>query len=83
MIDLVITPAGKVRCLYDETLDLKPLGPLDIRRGSYVEPDAHGYWTADLAPVSGPRLGPFDNRGAALAAEIAWLRTHWLPSPVD
>ena len=31
-------------------------------------------WTANLAPVGGPVLGPFARRGDALAAEVAWLR---------
>jgi hypothetical protein len=35
-------------------------------------------WTADLAPVNGPVLGQFPTRSAALAAELDWLRRHWL-----
>jgi hypothetical protein len=82
-MELVVTPAGQVRYLYDEAVDLQALGSVNIRRGSHVEPDALGRWTADLAPVGGPVLGPFEQRGSALAAEIAWLREHWLvpPSP--
>ena len=30
---------------------------------------------ADLALVCGPRLGPFDRRSQALAAEQAWLES--------
>ncbi|MBA4017582.1 MAG: hypothetical protein C0483_10455 [Pirellula sp.] len=80
-MELVVTPGGHIRCLYDESLPLQALGRLDIRRGSYVEPDASGLWTADLAPVGGPILGPFEHRCSALAAEIAWLRAHWLVPP--
>lgn len=84
MMELVVTTTGGIRCLYDESLPLPTLGRLDIRRGSYVEPDPLGRWTADLAPVGGPVLGPFEHRCSALAAEIAWLRAHWLvPPPGD
>ena len=80
---LVITPAGTVRCVYAETLNLSALGQPLISRGSHVEPDAAGYWHADLSPVSGPLLGPFSQRSAALAAECEWLETHWLmPVPI-
>ena len=78
---LVVTPGGAVRCLYDESIDLATLGRLAITRASHVEPDADGRWTADLAPVSGPVLGPFVNRGAALEAERAWLEANRLVTP--
>ncbi|WP_339685961.1 hypothetical protein [Gimesia maris] len=77
---LLIKPDGGVRCLYDEMLDLQGLGQLHIERGSHVEPDADGQWMADLSPVSGPLLGPFPNRSAALDAEHDWLEAHWLPA---
>jgi hypothetical protein len=75
---MVIDPLGQVRCLYTEVLDLPALGPLAIRRASQVEPDAAGQWWADLAPVSGPRLGPYLRRSDALAAEQAWLESNVL-----
>jgi hypothetical protein len=56
------------------------LGRLSIARGSHVEPTADGRWTADLSPAGGPLLGPFERRSQALAAEVAWLETHWLTS---
>ncbi len=77
-MQLVIDPAGGVRCLYDETLPLAELGRLSIQRGSHVEPDDAGQWTADLSPVGGPLLGPFETRSAALDAERAWLEQNWL-----
>lgn len=79
-MQLLIKPDGGVRCLYDETLDLHGLGQLHIERGSHVEPDADGLWTADLSPVAGPQLGPFPSRSAALDAERDWLEAHWLPA---
>jgi hypothetical protein len=79
-MEIRITPRGTIRCIYDEELDLTSLGPLSIERASHVEPDTTGRWIADLSPVGGPRLGPFARRSEALAAETAWLNSHWLPS---
>lgn len=76
-MQLVIDPAGDVRCVYDETLPLADFGRLTIARGSKVEPTDDGHWTADLSPVGGPVLGPFEARSAALSAERDWLE-HWL-----
>jgi hypothetical protein len=75
---LVVSPAGQVRCLYGETIDLAALGRLTVLRGSHVEPDDQGSWLADMAPVGGPTLGPFARRSEALTAEAAWLESHWL-----
>lgn len=77
-MQLVVTADGAVRFIYAETVDLRSLGPTVIRRGSYVEPDAMGMWLVDLAPINGPRLGPFPKRSEALEAEVAWLQEHWL-----
>ena len=77
MMELVISPGGKGRCVYGEEIDLASLGALSIRRGGVVEPDALGRWWANLSPAHGPRLGPFGQRSQALAAELRWLRTHW------
>ncbi len=60
----------------DEVADLLELGTPTIRRASHVEPTEDGRWTADMAPVDGPLLGPFKLRGDALAAECAWLADH-------
>ncbi len=77
-MQLVIDPAGDVRCVYDETLPLADFGRLTIARGSHVEPDTAGLWTADLSPVGGPILGPFATRSEALTAERDWLERNWL-----
>jgi hypothetical protein len=75
---LFIGAEGSVRCLYDEAIELTSLGNLVITRASHVEPDSDGRWWADLAPVKGPRLGPFAHRSGALDAERQWLENHLL-----
>lgn len=77
-MQLVIDAHGGIRCLYDERIDLTSLGVPSICRASHVEPDGAGQWWADLAPVHGPSLGPFDVRSQALDAERQWLEDHWL-----
>lgn len=78
-MQLVIDPRGNAHCVYDETIPLHDLGRIRIRRGSHVEPVAGGQWIADMKPVDGPLLGPFNMRSQALAAERRWLEKHWLP----
>ena len=80
-MEILIKRDGQIRCLYDEALDLHAFGRLEIQRGSHVEPDEHGRWRADLSPVHGPILGPFDRRSDALAAERRWLELNWLERP--
>ena len=70
---LIVDPQGGIRCLYSEAVDLASLGSLSIRRASHVEPDDQGQWWADLAPMHGPKLGPFSTRSRALDAERIWL----------
>lgn len=77
-MQLVVMPDGAVCCIYSEALDLAALGKLQIARASHVEPTGTGQWLADLAPVSGPCLGPYSCRSEALAAEVQWLERHWL-----
>ena len=77
-MQLVVSPAGVIRCVYAEAIDLSELGELTIARASHVEPIAGGQWIADLGPVAGPILGPFSSRSLALAAEAAWLDANWL-----
>ena len=78
---LVVEPNGSVRGVYAEAIDLSVLGDVAIRRASHVEPDEHGRWPVDLRPVGGPVLGPFGRRSDALAAEMRWLKDHWLTRP--
>lgn len=81
-LSLRINQNGVVQWVYDERFDLASLGSSCLRRASFVEPQTDGSWWADLSPVNGPSLGPFDCRSAALGAERAWLEeaTAW-PSP--
>ncbi len=72
-MQLVVDAAGNVQCIYDEELDLRKLGQVQITRASHVEPDVDGFWWADMGPVDGPVLGPYSSRSAALAAERQWL----------
>jgi len=77
-MEIIINAKGEGRCIYAEDIDFTVLGEVDVVRASHVEPDATGRWWADLAPVRGPKLGPFHRRSAALRAEQDWLRLHWL-----
>jgi hypothetical protein len=80
-MQIIVAPSGAARAIYSEAIDLSVLGPVQIRRASFVEPDEQGRWHADLRPVGGPVLGPFSRRGEALEAERGWLETHWLVTP--
>ncbi len=80
---LKVDRRGRIVCVYGEALDLATLGPLAIRRASHVEPDGAGRWWADLAPLGGPRLGPFPRRSEALAAEVAWIDHHLFGPDAD
>ena len=71
--ELVVGCDGVARCIYDEALDLREIGKLQITRASHVEPDRDGFWWADMGPVDGPVLGPFRSRTEALGAERGWL----------
>lgn len=65
--------------------ELRPLaeaiGDIKIARASHVEPTGDGRWAADLAPVGGPVLGPFDLKEDALREEVAWLNANLLSPP--
>jgi hypothetical protein len=81
-MDLLVLPDGTIRAIYAEEIEFDSLGHAVIIRASHVEPDERGCWLADLSPVNGPVLGPFNRRSEALAAELAWLVTSWLPCNV-
>jgi hypothetical protein len=72
-MELDVGVDGMARCIYDEALDLREIGKLQITRASHVEPDRDGYWWADMGPSVGPVLAPFTSRSEALAAEREWL----------
>jgi hypothetical protein len=72
-MELVVTADGVARGIYDEGIDLREIGRLTITRASHVEPDAEGYWWADMGPSGGPVLGPYGSRSGALGAERGWL----------
>lgn len=84
---IVIDPDGRIRFLYDDALrEIMKLGEFVVNRASRVEPIAGGFWTADMSPVKGPVLGPFETRAAALDAEKAWIHANHMgldPAPVD
>ena len=73
-MQIYVRPNGRAQCLYDEKIELRELGELDIKRASHVEPDEKnpGEWV-DLAPVGGPLFAGFKSRAEALAAEAKWL----------
>jgi hypothetical protein len=73
-----IQPDGVVRFVYEDALrGLLALGQPTLRRASHVEPTSNGQWIADLGPMDGPMLGPFETRAAALDTERAWLVHHF------
>lgn len=74
--DIFILPDGTIRFLYYD--ELKPLisKQTTLKRASHVDPEmtTNGpRWFVDLAPSSGPKLGPFLTRDEALDAEVQWL----------
>ncbi len=77
-MQIIIEPGGTARCIYTEEIDLAAIGSPTITRASHVEPDQQGRWLADMSPLSGPLLGPFELRSEALTAEYDWLETNWL-----
>jgi hypothetical protein len=79
-MELVVSADGVARCIYAEALDLREFGTLKITRASHVEPDAGGYWWADMGPVGGPVLGPFRSRSEALGEERGWLNAEAITS---
>lgn len=77
-MQITIEADGTMRMIHTDAIDPTQLGAAKIARASHVEPNADCTWSADLAPVGGPVLGPFPTRAAALEAETLWLERHWL-----
>jgi len=72
---------NQIRFIYNDNLSgLMDQGKTEIKRASHVEPE-NGKWVADLSPVKGPKLGPFDRRSEALEAEVDWLLANKIPTP--
>ena len=81
-MDIIIGTDGTVRFIYtDDLVGLLGEGRARTARASRVEPGPEG-WTANLAPVNGPVLGPFALRQEALDAEVQWLEEHNIPAPM-
>jgi hypothetical protein len=80
---LIIHRGGRVSGIYTESIPLRQIGRLSIERASHVEPTCEGTWQADLTPVDGPVLGPFQVRSEAISAELQWLRKHWVSSQCE
>lgn len=79
-VEVVIRTDGTFSYIHDDdyTAAIKDVATLTFSRASHVEPMPSGQWTADLSPVGGPTLGPFDRRDEALAAEVEWLKKNHL-----
>ncbi|MCB0359251.1 MAG: hypothetical protein KDD44_06435 [Bdellovibrionales bacterium] len=78
-MNVTISANGNLRYIWDDELGqmLRPLNNVrQIARASHVEPTDDGKWIADMGPVGGGILGPFDNRADALRQEVAYLRYH-------
>ena len=77
---IIITPSGNARHIYNDKLQElgDALGSSTTKRASHVEP-AGNKWTADLSPVDGPVLGPYDTRAEALYWEVDYLETRNIP----
>lgn len=81
MPNIVVRPNGTVEFIYTD--ELRPFfneGQGFISRASHVEPEptSPNRWWADMSPVEGPQLGPFETRQEALDAEVIYLNNHVL-----
>ena len=77
----IIVGDGQARFIYDDSLrGLMSLGKTNIKRASHVEPIG-GKWQADMSPIRGPILGPFNLRSEALEAETNWIKENNTPIP--
>lgn len=74
MSHIVVEPNGTVLLIYEDDLrGLLANGKAEIKRVSSVEPTVDGRWTADLSPINGPVLGPYETRAEALESEVKYL----------
>jgi len=63
---------------HDDLAFLMELGHAETKRASHVEPGPDNKWYADMSPVAGPVLGPFDFRQQALDAETKFIKENVL-----
>lgn len=84
-LTMLIDENGDARFIYDDTaMEIAlALGVVSTKRASHVEPTPDGQWTADMNPVAGPMLGPFQTRKQALQAEHQYLERQGLPPIVN
>ena len=76
-----ISSEGSMRFIYTDEFKHLLDGSISssIKRVSHVEPvSGELKWTADMSPINGPVLGPFDTRTEALEAEVDWLNKNYL-----
>lgn len=74
MSHIVVEPSGTIKLIYEDDLrGLLTNGKAEIKRVSHVEPTIDGRWEADLSPINGPILGPYDTRKEALESEVNYL----------
>lgn len=83
-ICILIEPDGTVRCLYTEEIDLRALGPLQVRRATSVEWDEDAQeWVATLVST-GEVLAHCRTRKDALEAEVRILTERiWEAGRID
>jgi hypothetical protein len=77
-LKILVTQKGTLKFIHDDSLKIiLDQGTALVRRASHVEPSPDGkQWSADMTPVGGDVLGPFDTKKKALAAEIKWLNNN-------
>lgn len=79
-MQVIVGNDGTLRFIYDDALlSLKECGDFKVTRASHVEPNGDGEWEADLSPVGGPVLGPYDTRNQALEEEVRWIKGKNIP----
>jgi len=79
----IVINEGEIRFIHqDDLAEVFQTGKTTTRRASHLAPGKGG-WNADLRPVNGPVLGPFNRRDTALQAEDNWLRQHLTPVPEE
>ena len=77
-MQLVVTPAARSAACTPRRSTWRRSAASRSPAPATSSPTPDGRWTADMTPVGGPVLGPFDRRSEALEAEHAWLEAHWL-----